>query len=237
MRKKSFIVKNDSISFDSGFSKSSFPKERKRASQKEHKGRRRFKWWIIPIVVLLVAGGIFGYANITRELNGAKISSVVISSLPYKTEYYIGEQPDYTGFAITTTYNDGTTLTEGADACTFSGFDSEFAADEQQITVTYGEYVFIFDVAIKEPVRVFSPLVRISLETLPKTEYKVGDWLSVENGVLVLEYEDGSSRRIQLKYGHIYDFSTEKPGKFTVTVKLREDGYLATTTYDVTVSE
>ena len=234
MRKKSFIVKNDSISFDSGFSRSPFPKERKRASPKEH---RRFKWWIIPLILVLVVAIFIAFVTARIKMNGKKVAYVGMSTLPYKTEYYIGEQPDYTGFTVTTTYNDGTTFTEGADACTFSGFDSEFAAEKQQITVNYKENTFVFDIAIKEPPRAFSPLSKIALVSLPKTEYKVGDWLSVKDGVLLLEYSDGATRKIPLDYLHIYDFSTEKPGKFTVTVKLREDGYLATTTYDVTVSE
>lgn len=237
MKKESFIIKNDSISFVSERS-SMFPKRRAKKTQlKENKGKHRFKWWIIPLVILLVTGVIFIYANIIRKDNDPKVFSVAISTLPYKTEYYIGEQPDYTGFTVTTTYNDGTTFTEGADACTFSGFDSEFAAEKQQITVNYKENTFVFDIAIKEPPRAFSPLSKIALVSLPKTEYKVGDWLSVKDGVLLLEYSDGATRKIPLDYLHIYDFSTEKPGKFTVTVKLREDGYLATTTYDVTVSE
>ena len=61
--------------------------------------------------------------------------------------------------------------------------------------------------------------------------------MDVEDGVLLLEYEDGSTRRIRLDYNHVYGFSTKTPGTFTITVKLREDGFLATCTYEITVTE
>lgn len=197
--------------------------------------KKRRKWWIIPIVVVLIVVVVLVVNNVKRNSYGDQISSVAISSLPNKVEYYVGEEPNYEGFTVSTTYNNGTTFTEGPEACTFSGFNSEFAVEKQTITVVYGEHTFAFDITIKEPIRPFSPLVKISFDTLPKTEYKVGDWLDVSEGVLILEYEDGYTRKIRLEYNHIYDFSTENPGKFTITVKLREDGYLATCTYEINV--
>ena len=199
--------------------------------------KSKFRWWFIPLGILLIAAVVILVSTLKSTANGSKIAGVAISKLPDKLVYYIGEKPSYTGLEITTTYNNGNSFTVGPEACTFSGFDSEFAEEEQQITVTYGEHTFVYTVTVKEPVRPFSPLKSISLESLPKTEYKVGDWLSVENGVLVLSYENGTTRRIRLEYGHIYGFSTEKTGTYTITVKLREDGYLATCTYQIKVTE
>ena len=198
----------------------------------------KFKWWmLIPVVVILaivIAVVAIGAAESTYD---KQVSQVAISSLPEKLVYYVGEQPSYTGLTITTTFNNGTTFTEGPESCTFSGFNSEFAEEEQHITITYGEHTFVYTITIKEPVKPFSPLVNISLVTLPKTEYKVGDWLNVNDGVLLLEYEDGSTRRIRLEHNHIRNFSSDNPGNFTITVKVVEDGYLATCTYDITVTE
>ena len=197
-----------------------------------------FKWWmLIPIVLILAITITVIVLDVEKTTHDKEVSQVAISSLPTKLVYYVGEHPSYTGLTITTTFNDGTEFTEGPEACTFSGFNSEFAVEEQQITVTYKEHTFVYTITIKEPVRPFSPLVKISLETLPKTEYKVGDWLNVNDGVLLLEYEDGSTRRVRLEHKYVYDFSTENPGTFTVTVKLREDGFLATCTYEITVTE
>lgn len=205
-------------------------------SDRSRKGLK-FKWWIIPIVVVLIAAVAAVLLFTTNNANENAVVSVAISSKPNKLVFYVGEQPSYTGLAITTTLNNGTTFTEGPEACQFSGFNSEFAQEEQQITVTYKDHTFVYTITIKEPPRPFSPLKKISLETLPKTEYKVGDWLNINDGVLLLEYEDGSTRKIRLEPSYIYDFSTETPGNFTITVKLREDGYLATCTYNITVTE
>lgn len=204
------------------------------------KGKKFKKWMLIPIIIVLVivvAAAIIIIGGSKNTNNGGEILSVSLSSLPTKLVYYVGEQPSYSGLGITTTLNNGTTFTEGPEACTFSGFNSEFAVEEQQITVTYGEHTFVYTVEIKERPRPFSPLARISLESLPKTEYKVGDWMNVNDGVLLLEYEDGSTRRIRLEHKYVYDFSTDTPGSFTITVKYRENGILKTCTYEITVTE
>lgn len=204
-------------------------------SDSETKKKKKFHWWIIPIVLVAIAIVVIVSGNLIRTADGNRIMGVSISKLPDKLVYYVGEKFSSKGLEITTTLNNGTSYTEGPETCTFSGFNSEFAEEEQQIFVSYGDRTFVYTITIKEPPRPFSPLKTISLETLPKTDYKLGDWLSVEDGVLLLTYEDGFTRRIRLEYGHIYDFSTEKPGTFTITVKLREDGYLATCTYQITV--
>ena len=197
-----------------------------------------FRWWmLIPIVLVFVVVIAVITNNAISTAKGNEISYVAISSLPTKLVYYVGEQPSYTGLAITTTFNDGTEFTEGPEACTFSGFNSEFAVEEQRITVKYKEHTFVYTITIKEPVRPFSPLRSVTLESMPKTEYKVGDWMNVNDGVLLLEYEDGSTRRIRLEHKHVYGFSTDNPGTFTLTVKVHEDGYLATCTYEITVTE
>lgn len=197
-----------------------------------------FKWWmLIPIVLILAITITVIVLDVAKTTHDKEVLQVAISSLPTKLVYYVGEQPSYTGLTITTTFNDGTEFTEGPEACTFSGFNSEFAEEEQRITVKYKEHTFVYTITIKEPVRPFSPLRSVTLESMPKTEYKVGDWMNVNDGVLLLEYEDGSTRRIQLEHKHVYGFSTDNPGTFTLTVKIHEDGYLATCTYEITVTE
>ena len=197
----------------------------------------KFLWWLIPAVLALIVAVVAIVMSVKSTESGKQVSQVSISTLPNKLVYYIGEEPSYTGLTITTTLNNGMTFTEGPEACTFSGFNSEFAQEEQKITVKYKEHTFVYTVTIKESVRPSANLTKISLVNLPKTEYKVGDWLNVNDGVLLLEYDDGSTRRIQLEHRYVYDFSTDTPGNFTLTVKLREDGILMTCTYDITVTE
>ena len=211
----------------------------KDASNRSRKGIKFKKWMLIPIIIVAViaVAAIIIIGNGTSGNDSNEVLSVAISSLPTKLVYYVGEEPNYTGFAVTTQFNNGTEFTEGSEACTFSGFNSEFPVKEQEITVNYGEHTFMFTVEIKERPRPFSPLTKISFESLPKTEYKVGDWMDINDGVLLLEYEDGSTRRMRLEYRHVYDFSTDTPGTFTLTVKYRENGILQTCTYEITVTE
>lgn len=220
------------------FNNIKFNSRSSRSDRPEKKGRRK-KWMYISIIlvaVLVVSAIVTAVIiNARRNEHGRQVSQVAISSLPTKLEYYVDEQPSYTGLTITTLLNNGTSFAEGPEACTFSGFDSRFAVSRQDIYVTYGEHIFVFSITIKERPRPFSPLTKISLETLPKTEYVAGDWLNVDDGVLLLEYENGSTRRIRLEPYMIYGFSAKNEGTFTITVKLREDGYLATCTYEITV--
>lgn len=203
----------------------------------EKKSAFRRWWWTIPVAIALVIAVIVIVNSVKTTSDGKTVSSVSISSLPDKTVFYVGEQPSYKGFAVTTTLNNGTTFTEGPEACTFSGFDSRFAVKNQEIVVTYGEYVFTYNIEIKELPRPLIPLEEISLKVMPKTEYKVGETMNISDGIILLQYEDGSSREIRLKYSHIYDFSTAEAGVFTVSVIVEENGYLATCTYEITVTE
>ena len=229
------IFKKDTIDFDdvefdddkkSGFSFDLFKKDFK------------FKWWmLIPAVVILAIVIAVVSIGAAESAYDKQVSHVAITSLPEKLVYYVGEEPSYTGLTITTTLNDGTSFSEGPEACTFSGFNSEFPELEQRITVTYGEHTFVFNVDIKERPNPVDTLKSVSLKTLPKTEYKVGDALSVGGGIILVEYEDGSTKEIQLKYGHVSGFSTEVAGNFTITVFVEEGGVLATCTYQITVTE
>ena len=80
-------------------------------------------------------------------------------------------------------------------------------------------------------------MVGVSFKTLPKTQYKVGDWMSVEGGVLLVKYDDGSTKEVELTYDHVYGFTTAEPGTFTLYVKYVEEGLLSETTYTITVTE
>ncbi len=220
------------------FNNIKFNSRSNRSDRPERKIKKK-TWVILSIViafvlVLAVALSVI-IGNIRKNEEGRQVADVTMTSLPYKTTFYIGEEASYTGLVITTTLNNGTTYTDGPEACTFSGFDSRFAESNQVIYVTYGEYSFVYSITIKERPREASALVSATLISLPKTEYKIGDPLSVSGGILKLEYENGTNREIQLKYNHISNFSSQFAGTFTIVVFVEEDGYLATCTYEITV--
>ena len=190
------------------------------------------------LVLIAVFAIVLTINNNKKDKVGNQVLNVSISALP-KQVYYVGDEPSYTGLKITTTFYNGTSFTEGEEACTFEGFNSEFPVAEQQIFVTYGEHSFVYTVEIKERPRPASPLQSISIDTLPKTEYKVGDWLDVNDGVLLLTYENGDTRKIRLEPSHINtdSFNTKTPGNYTVEVLILENDVIKSCTYDVTVTE
>ena len=96
-----------------------------------------------------------GDATITATLNGDDthkttkvsytihvanvLSSIEITTEPTKKSYYVGDEADYSGIAVTANYNDNTSAEIAADKLNFSGFDSSEAVAEQAITVSYTE--------------------------------------------------------------------------------------------------
>jgi hypothetical protein len=80
--------------------------------------------------------------------------------------------------------------------------------------------------------------VGITLETLPKTEYRIDEWLDTTGGVLLCEYADGSVYRLSLVNSYIFGWeNVNGPGEYVLTVKYMENGTLAETTYTITVTE
>lgn len=84
------------------------------------------------------------------------------------------------------------------------------------------------------------------IETMPKTEYKVGEWLSTSNGVLMLLFTDGTYTRHAMRNSEITGFITnaeteakvtDNPGRYSLTVNYTEDGITCRTTYDITVTD
>lgn len=170
--------------------------------------------------------------------NKSEIRYLTISTLPEKTEYYQGESFSYYGIEIIATMNSGTEITIAPESCDFVGFDSSSPMDVQKITVSYQGADTSFNVKIKA----FSSgsnesFNGMSFKTLPKTEYKVGEWLSVEGGVLILHYENGTEKEIALEIADVSGFTSMEAGTYELTVRHIEDGFLATCTYTITVTE
>jgi len=190
---------------------------------------------LISLVVVTVL--LFTVVIPAIKRHGQKIESIMISSVPDKVVYLIGEEIDYRGLRILVTRNNGESLTVRAENCQISGFDST-REGYKYISVIYEGFNTGFNVKVEQPPRPTPALVRISLETLPKTEYKLGERLDTSGGVISCEYADGSVYRVNLVNGHVSGFkNVNGPGKYELTVKYKENGTLCTTTYQITVSE
>ena len=82
-------------------------------------------------------------------------------------------------------------------------------------------------VTVKEP----TP-ISISVSSTPKTEYLQGEEFSYTDGVLLITYEDGTTKTIALENAEITGFDNSKIGEQTITVKYLD----LETTMTVTVS-
>ena len=183
--------------------------------------------------VFFVGGGIF-----VDDTPAVKPESMTITALPEKTLYYVGEVPVFSGLKLAMTLSNGATVTLDGSECEITGFDSSTPSDSQTITVKYNDIQTTFTVVIREiPGTITGQFIGLSFKSMPKTEYKVGDYLSVDGGVLLLHYDDGSTKEAMLDYYHIEGFTSKEPGTYTLTVKYVEDGFLAQTTYTITVTE
>ena len=88
-------------------------------------------------------------------------------------------------------------------------------------------------------------LADIYIETMPKTEYQVGEWLSTNGGVLMVQYTDGTYMRHNMSNQDVYGFVTnaeteakvtDNPGRYPLTVNYTENGITARTSYWITVT-
>ena len=169
--------------------------------------------------------------------HGEQIKNIIVSSTPDKTVYLVGEEVDYDGLRVLVTRNNGETFTVRAGKCEITGFDSK-EAGTKTITVDYQGFTTTFSISIEEPPKPTPVLMSISMETLPKTQYTADEWLDTTGGVILCKYADGSEYRLTLVNSYIFGWEdVTGPGEYTLTVKYIENGILAETTYDITVTE
>ena len=198
---------------------------------------------IICVALLIVLAAVVAMGAVKvmsdKKIQGEQIEQIYVSSNPEKIVYFIGEEADFSGLKIEAMRKNGETFTVYTNKCQITGFDSSVAG-HKTITVIYEGYTTMFYVKVEEPPRLTPTLVRISLDTMPKTEYKVGEWLDTTGGVILCEYADGSTHRVSLINGHVYGWENvdgHGPNTYTLTVRYKENGILAETTYTINVTE
>lgn len=217
---------------------------RKYVSTKKYnydEGSRKKKIILIVVAVLLVLI-LAAVAAVFFLLRGGeeppKEPTFEIASAPDNITYYVGDFPVWTGLEMLLTTAEGNSVTLKPDNCNITGFDSSAPAKNQVITVTYKEYSATFTINILDPSErpAAGMFTSLSFKTKPKTQYKVGESLSVEGGVLIKHYDSGETREMKLTSDMVYSFDSSKPGTYKLTIHHMEDAELATLTYDITVT-
>ena len=199
---------------------------------------------VVALVIAVAVVGIVSAVNKKKEAQLAEdqkqLAAIQIARLPHKTSYYCGEFFDKTGLLVYTITKGNGINQINVDDCEITGFDSSVPVEEQVITVTYKGFTDTFNIEIKAPLSETPVLVKIEMENLPKTQYKVGEDLDVTGGSFIATYSDGTTKTIKLANRHIFGFRDAYEsgvGEYDITVKLVKDGIEATTTYKITITE
>lgn len=184
-----------------------------------------------------IIDNIFGNDN---QVDEDAIKDIKVARYPNKVSYYCGEWFDKTGLKVYSLTKGGVLTEVDLDKCTITGFDSSVPVEQQLLTVTYEGFTTTFPVTIKEAPKPVPSLVSVVIETMPKTEYKLGENLDTEGGVMLCTYSDGSTQKIDLKPKYVSGFVAAQEtgvGEYELTVKYSENGIRVKTTYKITISE
>lgn len=146
------------------------------------------------------------------------ISSVTVSKLPNKTQYYKSfEELDLTGGILTVNYANGTSVDIDLTTLNVEGFDNSVLG-KQTLTVKYEEYSANFDVEVIE-----RPISFIAISAFPaKTVYTVGDSLDLTGGKLVIGYSENVCVTIDLTSDMVSDYNMNQSGYQILTVTYKE---------------
>ena len=210
---------------------------------------------VIAIIVTCVIIGGNGSSNNNENNNSnvndnglpTDITGFVISNLPIKTVYYVGAEPDYTGMSLYIRSSSGTLIInymEQPDSFKVTGFDSSVPVEKQTITVEYEGFTDTFTIKVIEVPVAAPTLVAIRLDpnNMPVDTCKLGYAPDIRGAKLVCEYSDGTTKVINLAYEHLSDFeedlmAAQVGDTVTIPVVYDEDGYVAETSFTVTIVE
>ena len=166
------------------------------------------------------------------------VDRIRISSLPTKRRYIINkEELDLSGGKIEIVYNDSSVeeIEMSDNRIVVTGYDKSVKGN-QTITVNYQNKLASFNVTVVEEGDVDIAVSSISMKELPtKTNYKLGENLSLSGGSIKVTYSDGTSEDVPLtdKEVEVSGFDNTKTG--TQTLKVSYKGKECT--FDVSVSE
>ncbi len=145
----------------------------------------------------------------------AEVSSVEMSALPKKTEYFEGDKLSLDGAKIKITYSDGESETVTLNSAWVSADLS--TAGEKTVTVTYQEHSTTFTVTVKA-IEVIS--IKITKKP-PKTEYFVGEPIDTD-GLEVTAYYNNGDKKVVTPEIILTGLDSATAGEKTVSVSYGE---------------
>ena len=160
------------------------------------------------------------------EVIAKTVSSIAVTTLPFKTSYLETTPLDTTGGKLTIYYNNDTSDEVDLTVDMVSGFDAAVPG-EQTVIVTYAGKTTTFLVTVTA--KLISSIV---LSTLPnKLSYVENDPFDVTGGKITIYYANGTQKTIALTMDMVSGFNSTLIGEQTLTVSYEYE----TTTFDVCI--
>jgi hypothetical protein len=139
--------------------------------------------------------------------------SIVITSLPTKTAYFVGEVLDLSGLVITEIYSNNTTKTETVSMDNVSGYNTD-TTGQQVLTVTVNSKTATFTVTVNA-----ITLVSIAITSPPtKTTYLTGESLNLSGLEVTGTYTNNTTKMESVSVDNISRYDTNSAGQQTLTV-------------------
>ena len=186
-----------------------------------------------------ISGG-GAYGEFDLDIEKAKVSTIEITKLPFKTKYYLGDTFDPVGMEVKGEfYKDGEliysgTLQNNAYTVRVEGGSKITAAGTKKVTVTSLAEPSVsaqFEIECAEKQK-----SGISLAVYPRTTYYVGEEFSPEGMQVDLLYDNGEIVKTEDDSLDLSGFNTSTPGECSISIVPSETS-LEAITVPVTVTE
>ena len=163
-------------------------------------------------------------------------TEVSITSLPSKTQYYIGEELNLSGLVVSATMADGNSAVIANDKLQISGFDNQ-REGEQTVGVSYTSPITEITYNMSFTVKVVSGLQSIAITSQPsKSIFYYSDELDTAGMVVTAYYVDTSSKPVTEKCV-LSGYNMNAVGRQTVTVTYTEGSVSKTATFNINVKD
>ena len=187
------------------------------------------------VIVSYSEGGKTVSTNYEIELLNRE-TAVSITSLPSKTNYYVGEQLDISGLVVSATMANGNSMVIANDKLEISGFDNQ-SEGNQTIAVSYTSPITEITYNMSFDVNVVSGLKSIAITSQPsKTIFYYGDELDTSGMAVTAYYADNTNKPVTEKCV-LSGYNMNTVGMQTVTVTYTEGSVSKTATYNINVKD
>lgn len=199
---------------------------------------------IALIVVGIVVAVLISTSHKHEDPKAVEISEIRLSAYPDKVIYFVGDEFEPKGTAITVINTEASVYTiDYTDPdLVITGFDSSAVNEKLPLTITYKGHSLTFNVTVKEVPSSKPYLTSIRLSDNFHKEYSLEWWNkygpTFDNVYVVCTYSDGSEKEVPIESMYCYglNFNLTSTGSFTFVVKYSDEGIWAECNVTVTIT-